>query len=54
MNEEYHSLMGNDTWDTLPLLKGRKLIRCKWLYKSMLGMCYIICAWGDHRGGSKP
>jgi hypothetical protein len=26
MNEEYHSLMENDTWDLVPLLKGRKLV----------------------------
>jgi hypothetical protein len=29
MNEEYHSLMENDTWVIVPLLKGRKLVRCK-------------------------
>jgi hypothetical protein len=32
MNEEYHSLMENDTWDLVPLPKGRKLVRCKWVY----------------------
>jgi hypothetical protein len=32
MNEEYHSLMANDTWDIVLLLKGRKLGRCKWVY----------------------
>jgi hypothetical protein len=32
MNEEYHSLMENDTWDLVPLLKGRKLVRCKCVY----------------------
>jgi hypothetical protein len=34
MNEEYHSLMENDTWDLVPLLKGRKLVRCKWVYRT--------------------
>jgi hypothetical protein len=34
MNEEYHSLMANDTWDLVPFLKGRKLVRCKWVYKT--------------------
>jgi hypothetical protein len=34
MNEEYHSLMENDTWDIVPLPKGRKLFRCKWVYKT--------------------
>eukprot|EP00253_Pinus_taeda_P007619 PITA_07619 len=32
MNEEYRSLLANDTWDLIPLPKGRKLVRCKWVY----------------------
>jgi hypothetical protein len=35
MNEEYRSLMENDTWDFVPLPKGRKLVRCKWVYRNM-------------------
>jgi hypothetical protein len=27
MNEEYCSLMENDTWDLVPLPKGRQLLR---------------------------
>jgi hypothetical protein len=34
MNEEYHFLMENDTWDLIPLPKGRKLVRCKWVYRT--------------------
>jgi hypothetical protein len=34
MNEEYHSLMEKDTWDLVPLPKGRKLVRCKWVYRT--------------------
>ena len=34
MNEEYRSLMANDTWDLVPLPKGIKLVRCKWVYKT--------------------
>jgi hypothetical protein len=34
MNEEYHSLMENDTWDLVPLPKGGKLVRCKWVYRT--------------------
>jgi hypothetical protein len=34
MNEEYRSLMANDTWDLLCIPKGRKLIRCKWVYRT--------------------
>ena len=34
MDEEYRSLMANDTWDLVPLRKGRKLVRCKWVCKT--------------------
>ena len=34
MDEEYHSLMVNDTWDIVPLPKGIKLVRCKRVYIS--------------------
>jgi hypothetical protein len=34
MNEEHRSLMENDTWDLVPLPKGRKLVRCKWVYRT--------------------
>jgi hypothetical protein len=34
MNEDYHSLMANDTWGLVPLLKGIKLVRCKWVYRA--------------------
>ena len=37
MNEKYHSLMENDTWDLVPLPKGRKLVICKWVYQTMYG-----------------
>jgi hypothetical protein len=32
MNEEYHLFNGKHTWDLVPLPKGRKLVRCKWVY----------------------
>ena len=31
MEEEYNSLMRNNTWDLVSLPKGRKLVRCKWI-----------------------
>eukprot|EP00253_Pinus_taeda_P025371 PITA_25371 len=37
MNGEYHSLLANDTWDLVPLPKGRKLVRCKWVYRTKYG-----------------
>eukprot|EP00253_Pinus_taeda_P027041 PITA_27041 len=37
MIEEYHSLLANDTWDLVPLPKGRKLVRCKWVYRTKYG-----------------
>jgi hypothetical protein len=37
MNEEYLSLMENDTWDLVPLLKGIQLVICKWVYRTNYG-----------------
>ena len=37
MQEEYKSLLANDTWDLVPLPKGRKLVRCKWVYRTKYG-----------------
>ena len=34
MNEEYCSLMENNTWDLVPLPKGRKIVICKWVYRT--------------------
>ena len=34
MDEEYRSSVANDTWDLVPIPKGRKLFRCKWVYKT--------------------
>ncbi|MCO5557044.1 hypothetical protein L7F22_010600 [Adiantum nelumboides] len=33
MNEEMDALYGNETWESAPLLKGKKPIGCKWVYK---------------------
>jgi hypothetical protein len=32
--EEYNSLLKNQTWDLVPLPSGRKLIICKWVYRT--------------------
>jgi hypothetical protein len=34
MDEEYSALMDNNTWDLVPLPKGRKLVRCRWIYRT--------------------
>jgi hypothetical protein len=34
INEEYRSLMANDTWDLVPLPKGRKIVIYKWVYRT--------------------
>ena len=34
MDDKYSSLTKNQTWDLCPLLKGRKLVRCEWVYRT--------------------
>ena len=34
MDDEYRSLMASDAWDLVPLPKGRKFVRCKWVYRT--------------------
>ncbi len=34
MDEEYSPLMKNHTWDICPLLKGRKMVQCRWMYRT--------------------
>ena len=34
MNEEYHSLMANETWDLVLFPKGIRLVKYKWVYKT--------------------
>ena len=36
MEEEYNSLMRNNTWDLVSLSKGRKLVWCKWIYQKKI------------------
>ncbi|XP_047326497.1 uncharacterized mitochondrial protein AtMg00820-like [Impatiens glandulifera] len=34
MNEEYKSMQDNKIWKLVPLPKGKKLIGCKWIFKT--------------------
>ena len=34
MNEEYESIMKNETWEVIELPKNKVPIGCKWLYKT--------------------
>jgi hypothetical protein len=34
MQEEYNSLLENQTWDLVPLPSGRKIVRCRWVYRT--------------------
>jgi hypothetical protein len=34
MQEEYNSLLENQTWDLVPLPSRRKLVRCRWVYRT--------------------
>jgi hypothetical protein len=38
MQEEYDSLVVNNSWSLVPLPKGRKLISCKWVFKIKHGV----------------
>jgi histone deacetylase 1/2 len=38
MQEEYNSLMVNNTWTLVPLPLGRKLVSCKWVFKIKQGV----------------
>jgi len=38
MDEEYSTLMENNTWDLVPLLKGRKHVRCRWIYQTNIAI----------------
>lgn len=33
MEEDISSINKNDTWDLMELSKGKKHVRCKWIYK---------------------
>ena len=34
MKEEYYSLQKNETWELVNLPPGRKLVKCKWVFKT--------------------
>ena len=34
MQDEYKSLIENQTWDLVPLPSDRKLVRCRWVYRT--------------------
>jgi hypothetical protein len=34
MQEDHDSLLENQYWDLVPLPPGRKLVRCKWVYRT--------------------
>jgi hypothetical protein len=36
MDEEYSALMDNNTCDLVPLPKGRKIVRCQWIYQKRI------------------
>jgi hypothetical protein len=43
IDEEYSTLMDNNTWDLVPLPKGRKIFQSRWIYRTK------IDAYGDIR-----
>ena len=36
MEQEYESIIRNNTWELLELPRGKQTISCKWLYKSKI------------------
>ena len=34
MKEEYHLLQKNETWELVNILPRRKLVKCKWVFKT--------------------
>jgi hypothetical protein len=34
MQEEYNSLLENQTWNMVPLPYGRKIFICRWVYRT--------------------
>ena len=40
MKEEFHSLQKNDKWELVTLPPGRKLVKCKWVFKNKF---YVDC-----------
>jgi hypothetical protein len=34
MQKEYNSLLKNQTWDLVLLPSGRKLVKCRWVYRT--------------------
>ena len=41
MQEEFKSLQHNETWELLPLPSKKKLMQCKWVYRTnMVFLCF--------------
>jgi hypothetical protein len=38
MSIEYDALIGNQTWELVPLPKGKNIVGCKWVYKTKFGV----------------
>jgi hypothetical protein len=34
MANEHHYLVKNDTWDLVPQLQGKNVVKCQWVYKT--------------------
>ena len=34
MQDEFNSLLENETWELVPLPPKRKLVQCKWVYRT--------------------
>jgi hypothetical protein len=42
MDEEYDSLIQNQTWELVPLPPGRNIVQCRWIYQTNMEVDGIV------------
>ena len=42
MQEEFKSLQDNETWEFVPLPSKRKLVQCKWVYRTKMDSIMLV------------
>jgi hypothetical protein len=44
MDEEYDSLIWNQTWELVPLPLGRKIVQCRWIYQTKMEVMDLLAS----------